>query len=505
MGSEYQGTSIGSGVQSQTSINAEWQLLETALGRLLNVYGDNTVGTNAMQVDFDMNSNDILNGARADFTSLYINGVEITTGAVSTLPTLTSDDPGKLIVVNDTYDGYDIATHVHIEHTATEGNDHVLDIECDTAGFADVKAIQVDYTTGALAAGDGQAINQINIDQALSVGGHIYAYNVSATSSGGAHTHALRAGATVNPIQQDSGTFANPTTGTNDTQSTDVAAMIDGSIGTTTSIFVADDDYIIIGAAAAFGQIEFILTTIASGPGIKPTFWYSTSGTHQFTQFYPVDGTNGFKNTGIVSWDSADFTGHVADGVTGTFDIRINRTQNTLTTTPILGYAKAAAVVEYTWDESGNLDVASVNVNVGGSASAPSLSFGDGNTGFYESGDNTLVLTVGGALHTQYIAGVTQSQSAGAWRLAHLQASSTAPTLIPERSDANTGIGWNSADNLSLVAGGLEAIRAEDPADLGAGETSLWVFDDDNNGMEQVTIGAADSGGSGYKLLRILN
>ena len=32
-----------------------------------------------------------------------------------------------------------------------------------------------------------------------------------------------------------------------------------------------------------------------------------------------------------------------------------------------------------------------------GSATHPSLAFGDGNTGFYESADNTLVLTVGGS------------------------------------------------------------------------------------------------------------
>ena len=84
-------------------------------------------------------------------------------------------------------------------------------------------------------------------------------------------------------------------------------------------------------------------------------------------------------------------------------------------------------------------------------------------------------------------------------------ASGTNPTIIPVAADPNTGVGRQAADNLSLVAGGLEAIRAEDPADLGAAETSLWIFDDDNNTIEQVTVGSADSGGSNFKLLRIAN
>lgn len=84
-------------------------------------------------------------------------------------------------------------------------------------------------------------------------------------------------------------------------------------------------------------------------------------------------------------------------------------------------------------------------------------------------------------------------------------ASATVPNVLPDLDDPNTGLGAQAADNLSLIAGGLEGVRVEDPADLVAGETALWVFDDDNNVIEQVTVGAADSGGVGFKLLRIPN
>ena len=363
MGSEYQGTSIGSGVQSQTSINAEWQLLETALGRLLNVYGDNTVGTNAMQVDFDMNSNDILNGGVGNFTSVVVNGVLIDP-ETATLPTLSAADVGRLIVVNDTFDGYDIATHFDLEHTATEDGSHAVEVIVDAAGFSDVKAYEIIYTSGAVAANDEEAIMEITIDQELAVGGHIYAMNVD-TTDGGAHVHAVRAGAGVYPMEQASGTFANPTTGTNDTPSTDVGDMIDGSDATTTSIFVLDDDYILIGAAAVFTGMAVSLTTPASGAGIKPTFWYSITGTHQFTQFFPIDGTNGFRNSGVISWDDSGFVGHTTDAVTGTYDIKIIRTQNSLTTTPILGHIESAATTEYYWDNIGSVNVAELILNKG--------------------------------------------------------------------------------------------------------------------------------------------
>lgn len=91
------------------------------------------------------------------------------------------------------------------------------------------------------------------------------------------------------------------------------------------------------------------------------------------------------------------------------------------------------------------------------------------------------------------------------WALLNQAATATAPSISPRKTDLNTGIGQHSADNLSLIAGGLEGVRVEDPADLVSGETSLWLYDDDNATMEQVTVGAADSGGSGYKLLRIPN
>jgi hypothetical protein len=87
------------------------------------------------------------------------------------------------------------------------------------------------------------------------------------------------------------------------------------------------------------------------------------------------------------------------------------------------------------------------------------------------------------------------------------------PTLFIHSANQSTtewmGLSYEGLDvggaSLSVKVTGAEALRVEDEATLGAGETSLWLYDDDNGQMEQVTVGAADSGGSGYKLLRISN
>jgi hypothetical protein len=138
-------------------------------------------------------------------------------------------------------------------------------------------------------------------------------------------------------------------------------------------------------------------------------------------------------------------------------------------------------------------------------AATPTLAFGDGDTGFYESADDTLRISLAGVNRWYFFTGSFDAAVSGGPRIINFVPTATVPVFIPNRTDADSGLGWNAADNISIVAGGAEALRAEDPADLAAGETSLWLYDDDNGQMEQVTVGAADSGGGGYKVLRIPN
>jgi hypothetical protein len=58
---------------------------------------------------------------------------------------------------------------------------------------------------------------------------------------------------------------------------------------------------------------------------------------------------------------------------------------------------------------------------------------------------------------------------------------------------------------VDLIAGGSTStgLRVDDSAI--AGNTRVFIYDVDNAALERVTVGAADSGGSGYKLLRVPN
>ncbi len=55
----------------------------------------------------------------------------------------------------------------------------------------------------------------------------------------------------------------------------------------------------------------------------------------------------------------------------------------------------------------------------------------------------------------------------------------------------------------SLAVNGSNKIKVDDTSS--AGDTALFLWDVDNATLERVTVGAADSGGAGYKVLRIPN
>lgn len=70
-------------------------------------------------------------------------------------------------------------------------------------------------------------------------------------------------------------------------------------------------------------------------------------------------------------------------------------------------------------------------------------------------------------------------------------------------SDTDTGISRDGTNILAIDAGGSAAAQFD--ADATAGNTRFLIYDVDNATLERVSVGAADSGGSGYKVLRIAN
>ena len=346
-----------------------------------------------------------------------------------------------------------------IRHTASTTDDHSLEIDADAAGYGDVKAIDIDYITGALVKGEDEGIILINIDRTHvdATGGDVFGLEVLATD-GSPGVYGLKIGPEIGPIHQDSGDFEDPTTATDNTPDTNVNDMMDENTGTPTDIFTNVNEYIIIGAAAAFQDLELILTT-PSSKNIKPTFWYSIAGAGQFTQFTPVDGTDGCKHTGVISWDASDLTNHVAADAppvgTGTFDIKIIRTRATaaIATPPELGYARVATTTEYVWDESGDVNIhdflASGTLGVTGAITGPNVSSGadPGHTHtVYQAADAELAAIAGLMSAANKIPYFTGSESASLLDLATTVGDPGSDTTlvseqgIREALDAITGI-----------------------------------------------------------------
>jgi len=92
-------------------------------------------------------------------------------------------------------------------------------------------------------------------------------------------------------------------------------------------------------------------------------------------------------------------------------------------------------------------------------AVTPTLSFGDGDTGFYESVDDTLRITQGGINRWTWTSTAFQGVATGAGAIFNTNSSNIVPSFSPDKSDSDTGIGTNAADQISLIAGGLEMLR----------------------------------------------
>ena len=256
----------------------------------------------------------------------------------------------------DTMTGELIAPEIDIIHTAEENDEHALEIDVNAVGFGDVKAIDIVYNTGTLSSGEDEEAILINIDQTSATGGDFNAMEVLATEGSLDAIHAIEVGALVGPIDQISGVFVDmdSITVAGDDKLTELKS---GGAGNVT-MFTADDDTVIIGDVAKFEEMEFILSTTASGAGIQPKFEFSNGV--DFTEFSPADGTNAFRNTGVMLWLDADIPTWAANG--GEFLIKITRQRNSLTTVPICDKVQIVKGTEFSWDKDGDVTIRDLNL-----------------------------------------------------------------------------------------------------------------------------------------------
>lgn len=91
-------------------------------------------------------------------------------------------------------------------------------------------------------------------------------------------------------------------------------------------------------------------------------------------------------------------------------------------------------------------------------ALTPTLAFGDGDTGIYESADDTMNFACFGA--TQFSMSTSRLVSKNGGTFSTVLATATVPNFAPSSADLDTGMGRAGDDQLSLIAGGVEMLRA---------------------------------------------
>lgn len=97
-------------------------------------------------------------------------------------------------------------------------------------------------------------------------------------------------------------------------------------------------------------------------------------------------------------------------------------------------------------------------------AANPSLAFGDGDSGFFESVDDRLVVSTVGLARFAWSGNVFGANQGAGPAMLNEDASSTNPTLVPNQADDDTGIGRDTVDGLAFIAGGVSCMRVREIA-----------------------------------------
>jgi len=255
-------------------------------------------------------------------------------------------------------DELDVDGSAHFTHTAAGADDHAIEVDCDAAGYGDVRALLLEYCTGAIGAGSTEAVLLVNLDETAATGGDVAGFEMLATEGSADKIFCVFAGAQVDALGQLSGSFADSTlVDVNGVEKT--TELSDGGAGNE-AVFTADDDYVIVGSTSLFEEIEMLFGTPASA-NINATFEYSTgSGPTTWSTFTPTDGTNGCQSNGIVVWRDSDVPSWAIGNASSEYLIRITRTRNNLPTSPIADKVQVVAATEYGWDKNADLNIRNV-------------------------------------------------------------------------------------------------------------------------------------------------
>ena len=170
--------------------------------------------------------------------------------------------------------------------------------------------------------------------------------------------------------------------------------------------------------------------------------------------------TNG--GTGYAAGDLT-FTGGGGTGMAGTYGVTAGIIDSIVITNVGNGYTFAPTIGT---SDAGNADAvlaAVMRTNQlmanRGSATVQAISLGESGTGIYGPGINQIGFSLIGAQKWVMYGSIFKGASSNGPALVNQNSSATVPSVTPNHADDNTGIGRADADQLSLIAGGVELQR----------------------------------------------
>lgn len=149
-----------------------------------------------------------------------------------------------------------------------------------------------------------------------------------------------------------------------------------------------------------------------------------------------------------------------------------------------------------TFTVNGNLTATGAVQSGAGAQATPGIAVGAVNTGWYVSGGGSLTGVIGGSIKLSITSGAGVRYNNG-------------NAADPSRSflaDTDTGPFRVAEDEYGISAGGREAVSFDDVDAADTSTMRLFISDGAASGSKlRVTVGAADSGGAGYRVLRVPN
>ena len=255
---------------------------------------------------------------------------------------------------------------IELSLTPSVGGSEGIHIDVDLNSLPNTVPLHMDVIATSIVAGENTVGIEIDLITSSATGGTFSGLEVAKSGDGTITVEAVSALAGVIPINQHSGANiqADTTWILEDDGSTYIP--IDSFLAaspTDTTLFNTDDEYVYFGHSTQFDEIDVTLTTGAN-TSIQPTFEFSIAGPG-WSAFIPIDGTNGFKESGVIFWESSDLANWVTttiNSVGSKYWIRIKREKNNINTLPTEKVIHIVASTEYLWDDNGDLTVNSIDL-----------------------------------------------------------------------------------------------------------------------------------------------